>query len=70
MQFLVYVVLLFAMILAAVKAKDVQVLEMLGFSDFVYGLFDTSSQVVTVSNRRQYSSRCDSACWVQLITRL
>ena len=36
MQFLVYVVLLFAMILAAVKAKDVQLLEMLDFSDFVY----------------------------------
>ena len=35
MQFLVYVVLLFAMILAAAKAKDMQLLEMLGFSDFM-----------------------------------
>ena len=35
MQFLVYVVLLFAMIIAAVKAKDVQLLEILGFSDFL-----------------------------------
>ena len=36
MQFhLVYIFLLFAMILAVVKAKDVQVLEMLDFSEFL-----------------------------------
>ena len=35
MKFFVYVVLLFAMILAAVEAKDVQKPEMLGFSDFM-----------------------------------
>ena len=42
MQFhFVYVVLLFVMMLAAVKAKDVQSLEMLGFSQFLYGVFHT-----------------------------
>ena len=35
MKFFVYVVLLFAMILAAVKAKDVQKPEMLDFSEFM-----------------------------------
>ena len=42
MNFLVYVVLLFAMILAAVETKDVQSVEMLGFSEFLYGVFDTA----------------------------
>ena len=37
----VYVVLLFAMILAAVKAKDAPVLEMLDFSEFLYAMFNT-----------------------------
>ena len=35
MKFVVCAVLLFAMILAAVQAKDVQKTEMLGFSEFL-----------------------------------
>ena len=37
-----HVVLMFAMILIAVQAKDVQKTEMLGFSEFLYGVFDTA----------------------------